>query len=247
MLGQLGRLGNQLFQYASTLGISENNKLNFAIPSNSDLYNFFEMPKTSSWFNFKKIKVRDEIGFDEEIFNNCPDNIDLLGYLQSEKYFKNVENKVRNNLTFKPSVIKQVESFFIKNCLIDTEKISLHIRRTDYLTDVNFVQLDLNYYLKALNYFDNLPVIVFSDDPEWCSNQDIFKNKRYVISNLNSSVLDLCAMTFCQYHIIANSSFSWWGSWLAKSKKTVAPKQWYSGNLNSWSTNNLYLNDWIIV
>ena len=54
-------------------------------------------------------------------------------------------------------------------------------------------------------------------------------------------------MSMCDYHIIANSSFGWWGSWLAKSKKTVAPKRWFTGDLKDWNTKDLYLNDWIVI
>jgi hypothetical protein len=54
-------------------------------------------------------------------------------------------------------------------------------------------------------------------------------------------------MSFCDYHIIANSSFSWWGSWLSNSKKTIAPKKWFSGELKVKDTVDLYLPNWEIL
>jgi hypothetical protein len=56
-------------------------------------------------------------------------------------------------------------------------------------------------------------------------------------------------MSLCNYHIIANSSFSWWGSWLANSKQTIAPKKWFSpnGSLLNWNTKDLYLPNWITI
>jgi hypothetical protein len=247
MLGQLGRLGNQMFQYASTAGIAQNNNLDFSVPQNSILYDYFELPKMTSCFNYNYVYAKDQVGFDEELFNTCSDNSDIIGYLQTEKYFKHIENEIRKHFTFKNFIQNKVNNFFIQSNLKDVKKVSLHIRRTDYLTDTNFVNLDLSYYLKALKNFENIPVIIFSDDIEWCRAQDIFNSDRFYFCNLNEPILDLYAMTQCNYHIIANSSFSWWGSWLAKSERTVAPQLWYCGQLSSWSTKDLYLNDWIVV
>jgi hypothetical protein len=53
-------------------------------------------------------------------------------------------------------------------------------------------------------------------------------------------------MSLCDYHIIANSSFSWWGSWLSKSKQTIAPKRWFAGDFLKWNTRDLYIPNWII-
>jgi len=50
----------------------------------------------------------------------------------------------------------------------------------------------------------------------------------------------------CHYHIIANSSMSWWGSWLANSRRTVAPKNWFSVDQNM-DTSDKYLDKWIKV
>ena len=89
---------------------------------------------------------------------------------------------------------------------------------------------DEDYYVKSLSSFsEDLPVIVFSDDATWCKEQKIFSPDRFIISENNSTDFDLCLMSLCQYHIIANSSYSWWGAWLAKSKKVIAPNNWFGG------------------
>jgi hypothetical protein len=88
-------------------------------------------------------------------------------------------------------------------------------------------------------------VIVFSDDPEWCKN--VFKKDPFIISTFEDPFFDLCLMSLCDYHIIANSSFSWWGSWLANSKQTIAPKKWFAGEFLNWNTRDLYLPNWIII
>jgi hypothetical protein len=84
------------------------------------------------------------------------------------------------------------------------------------------------YFVEALSKLPkDIPVIVFSDDPKWCQRQDIFSDDRFMISESSDNIHDMCLMTMCQYHIIAASTFSWWGAWLADSKKVIAPASWF--------------------
>ena len=75
----------------------------------------------------------------------------------------------------------------------------------------------------------------------------MFLNPRFKFIKSNNIQIDLCLMTMCNYHVIANSSFSWWGSWLANSEKTIAPKNWFGGDCINHNTQDLYLSDWIII
>ena len=86
--------------------------------------------------------------------------------------------------------------------------------------------------------------MIFSDDIEWCKEQEMFKGYRFHFYDSQSTGIDLCLQSLCTYHIIANSSFSWWGSWLAKSEKTIAPKNW-RGSLPY--VEGLYLKDWVVI
>ena len=92
-----------------------------------------------------------------------------------------------------------------------------------------------------------VPVLVITNDKEWC--QEKFNNERFITSPFEDACIDLCLMSLSDYHIIANSSFSWWGSWLGKSKKTIAPWNWFSsnGNLSNNNTKDLYLPNWILL
>ena len=74
--------------------------------------------------------------------------------------------------------------------------------------------------------------MVFSDDIDWSCDQLLFKDNRFFFSRNNNNAVDLCLQTLCDYHIIANSSFSWWGAWLANSKRVVKPRVWFNGNEN---------------
>ena len=126
--------------------------------------------------------------------------------------------------------------------------ISLHIRRTDYVGNINHPMPSLTeYYQKALDQLDDtIPVLIFSDDPKWCKEQSIFSGDRFLVSE-NDPYTDLCIMSLCNYHIIANSSFSWWGAWLSDSKKVFAPKRWFGGNAINNDTSDLYCSNWIIL
>ncbi len=259
-LGNLGRLANQMFQYASLKGIARKNGYEFCIPS-KDLFGISDLNVRSSDCTihdcFDLSNIHQEIikqpllqekgfGFDEQFLSNCPDNVDLFGYYQSEKYFKHIEDEIRKDFTFKQEVLDLSLDFF-KN-FENTKVISLHIRRGDYVVNSNHPVQTIEYYEKALEYFDDtLPVLVFSDDSEWCKQQELFIPDRFMISEENSTDADLCLMSLCKYHIIANSSYSWWGSWLAKSQRTIAPKKWFDGDCINHSTQDLYCSDWIII
>ena len=81
--------------------------------------------------------------------------------------------------------------------------------------------------LVLLHFDDDRNVIVFSDDPAWCNEQELFSDDRFLISENEDNRVDLCLMSLCSDFIIANSSFSWWGAWLADKGKVIAPKQWF--------------------
>ena len=261
-LGNMGRLGNQMFQYASLKGIANHRQYDFVIPSRKVFGNFDTNVRVSDaciydCFDLDSCKTgiyqyprlsESTFGFDVNIYYNCPDNIDLSGYFQCEKYFENIEDEIRKDFTFKEEILNVSKEIF-SQLFGDQEVISLHVRRGDYITNPNHPTQSLDYYKEALSNFDeNLPVIIFSDDSQWCNEQELFIPDRFFISEGGDSKVDLCLMTLCSYHIIANSSYSWWGSYLAKSKKTVAPSDWFGDELKQTkNTTELYRKDWIII
>jgi hypothetical protein len=98
----------------------------------------------------------------------------------------------------------------------------------------------LEYYKEALSKFDvKRPVVIFTDDIEWCKSQDIFQPDRFMVSETEDNVYDMCLMTLCDDYIIANSSFSWWGAWLSHNPdpKVIAPKKWFGTNGYTASNN----------
>ena len=261
-LGNLGRLANQMFQYASLKGIASHHGYDFCIPpkeifgvfdinvrnDNSCLYNVFDLEGKNIIQTSQNPVLQERVfHFDEELFNNCPNNIDLLGYFQTEKYFKHIEGEIRKDFTFNEMIVSDCRQFY-NTYFPNTEVISLHIRRGDYLVNPNHPVQSMEYYKDALlNFDDTIPVIVFSDDHEWCISQELFSDDRFFISQGEDAIIDLCIMSICDYHIIANSSYSWWGAWLAKSKKVIAPKEWFGGEIKHTKyPKDLYCNGWII-
>ena len=257
-LGHLGRLGNQMFQYASLRGIAARRGYDFGIPPSKfedewrshQLFEVFDLPhlprQNVKYLDGGNAPVAQEkfFHFDQLLFDQCPNDVSLFGFFQSEKYFKHIEESIKEDFTFREHILepcKEIAEGF-------ENPVSLHVRRTDYLTNnANHHNLDLSYYEEALKHFDDRQVIVFSDDPEWCKEQSLFSDDRFLVSESEDNKIDLCLMTFCTSHIIANSSFSWWGAWLAKSKKTVAPSIWFAGPDASKDISDLYLPDWIII
>ena len=107
----------------------------------------------------------------------------------------------------------------------------------------------IEYYKEALDTLpDDLLVYIFSDEPQ--KAQDIFNDlgRKIVFPEMKSNYEDMCLMTMCDYHIIANSSFSWWGAWLSNSKKTISPAKWFGGSPTApknWS--DVYCKEWVVI
>jgi len=241
-LGFWGRLGNQMFQYSTLKSIAKKHGYNFTIPPSnfSDPYKehqLFEAFKLKSLSN-ENIRINDvqdvvqeeHFHFNEKLYNKCPDNIDLFGYFQTEKYFSEIRDELLEDFTFLPHIYNPVKEMIDE---FGDEIISLHIRRGDYVDLPWHGSQTIDYYTEALKLMpENMPVIIFTDDPIWAFEQNLFKSDRFLVSENNSNLFDMCLMTLCNYHIIANSSFSWWGAWLSDSKKVIAPKRWFGPPLD---------------
>lgn len=240
-LGVLGRLGNQMFQYASLRGIAAARGYDFGIPPsdfsdewrNHQLFEVFDLPHLSQNnirfldSGYAPVVQEKDFLFDIALLQQCPNEVSLWGFYQSEKYFKHIEASIKEDFTFKDEILNPC-----KEMIGDNRFLSLHIRRTDYLTNSeNHHNLGMDYYEKALDQFPNWDVVIFSDDPEWCKKQKLFQGDRFLISESGDNKVDMCLQTLCKAHIIANSSFSWWGAWLADSDKVIAPSKWF-GPLN---------------
>jgi hypothetical protein len=272
MLGSNGRLGNQMFQYAALRGIAAHKNYKWVIPKpvsygtgNYGLFECFEMfTVTEANFGFVNghSVSTDCFHFNKEFFNNCPDDVNLHDYFQSEKYFINVEDIIRKDFEFKKEILNPCLE--VIGDLKDP--IFIHVRRGDYVNQPESHPVcPLSYYESALKYFnEESPIFVFSDDLEWC--REHFTDERYLISTENVSYnhlsdtndgkvksfvpyYDLCLMSLCSGGIIANSSLSWWGAWLQKRSNNiiVAPKKWFGEKYSDFNMSDLFPSNWIQV
>lgn len=179
----------------------------------------------------------------------------LVGYWQSEKYFKSHETIIRSDFNFKSSLSN--EDAKIIEDISKHDSISLHVRRGDYISNPKASSThglcSIDYYSKALKlvteHLTNPKVFIFSDDISWVKhNLRSEYDFRYVIHNSgDQSFNDMRLMSLCQHNIIANSTFSWWAAWLnANSNKiVVAPKNWFADL--SYCPNDLYCDGWMVI
>jgi hypothetical protein len=257
-LGQLGRLGNQMFQFAALKGIARNRGFEYCFPptkninewTDHQLFNPFELGSTTQlnvqFIDSDRPTVMEEtFSFNEKLFNECPDWISLQGFFQTEKYFKHIRDELLKDFEFRDEILEPAQ----KTMSYWKNPIALHIRRTDYTTNPNHTALSMDYYEKALSEFDDSSeVIIFSDEPQWCMEQKLFESDRFMISETGNNYMDMCLMTLCSGHIIANSSFSWWGAWLSSSQKVVAPSDWFKGSNNEHlDTKDIIPESWNVV
>lgn len=255
-LGAYGRLGNQMFQYAALRGIAAKHGYEYVLPpSNAQnewtdhlLFKAFELASLKHnqvQFHNTGTVIRERcFEFDRDTFDTCPDGVDLFGYFQSEKYFDHITNDIKNDLKFKPEIVDQVMQ---RRQLFNGDLVCLHVRRTDMVEKTCHGTCTFDYYSSALSHIDSdLPVMIFTDDPNWVREQPFFNNKRFYMSLGHDNLYDMCFMTTCNYHIIANSTFSWWGAWLSNSKRVFAPHVWFNGPpLNEYNTSDLIPDRWL--
>ena len=190
-------------------------------------------------------------GFDPNILK-MSDNSYMEGYWGSEKYFKDIEDIIRKDFTFKdkPDEVNQQMIIRIRNC----DSVSIHIRRGDYVNDKKTNQFHgvcgLDYYFRAIalvvKKIRSPHFFIFSDDPQWAKQNLHLKFPCvYVDHNIGKKDYeDMRLMSYCQHNIIANSSFSWWGAWLNKNKDkiVIAPKKWFQDP--SINTKDLIPSSW---
>tara|TARA_A100001201_G_scaffold118864_2_gene102412 strand:- start:1055 stop:1900 length:846 start_codon:yes stop_codon:yes gene_type:complete len=249
-LGKLGRLGNQMFQIASTLGMAKKSGTKACFPR-WEYQNFFKKPLLD-------LVVEPQI-FGEEGKSDYRDmrpalnpniNINVNGYFQSHLYFDYCRDEILSFFDLKEELINEINEKYPNA----NKSNSIHVRRGDYLLLEGYHPVQsMDYYHKAIDFIGrNEEYYIFSDDIEWCKENfkelnctfiqyrkhdkekivTLDESKREAESRkyMKEDILELFLMSFCKNNIIANSSFSWWAAYLNKNKnkKVVAPKNWFT-------------------
>ena len=195
-LGRNGRLGNQLWQIAGTLAVANRRNETAGFPF-WKYHAYFSVP--DQLFPDLTAVTGDDMGLD---------------YFQDLQYLLEIEDLLRKYFTPRPEVWALIAHRF-RDVLALPHRTAVHVRRGDYLVHAGlFPPLPLDYYLEAMALTQG-PYLVFSDDIEWCRT-NLPPSCLFVEHNRDYE--DLLLMTKCEEHITANSTFSWWGAWLADAR-----------------------------
>lgn len=150
-------------------------------------------------------------------------------YVQGPEYFKDFEKDIK--LQFRQGIGEMIP------------KIAIHVRRGDYVRNPFYVDLtQTDYYEKAIAEFPGAKFLIFSDDIDFC--RDYFEGKEFEFCEEEYDIDAMNIMAQCQGHIIANSSFSWWGAFISPyTQKIVAPSKdrWYTDGIERTKCPNNWL------
>ena len=240
----IGRLGNNLFQIAAAIGYGQKHGVEVFIPD-WEYKNCFRTNFTRHATGSTNVG-EEGFGYKQLPFvQDCK----LMGYFQSEKYFLNAEGKVRELFCFNDQIQANMNTKYQSLMHGGSVNCSIHVRRGDYIGN-NFHEVcHLDYYKDAISEMKrrvNIDMfVIFSDDIEWCKQN--LQAENCVFMEGNSNVEDLYFMTQCNHHIICNSSFSWWGSWLnnKEGKTVIAPGKWFGDQ--SYDTKDILPESWIKI
>jgi hypothetical protein len=268
----MGGLGNQMFQLASAYAYSKKYNGNLKILKNKREEDGRSLYWDSLLSNFNKYIV-DRIQIDLVQWNEkspteysiipplTNKGIYLNGYLQSPKYFEDelTQNEIRN--LFKPPK-KYIDVVVNKyKSLIENKEriIVVHARRTDYLKNQQMIEthgpLTVEYYKESINKIcqrvKNPFFLLISDDSSfWLSIlndiSELVENEIYILNDENEVNTFILLQQFHNF-IIANSTFSWWGAWMANEPKIVyAPSKWF-GPAGPKNYTDIYISNWNLI
>jgi hypothetical protein len=252
----MGGLGNYMFQvaaayayakrYGRTAGFNcqeSSGPHQHVTTYNNNIFKDIDLYKTPSG---PRAQYQEQVFHYQEL-PEYPGNLLLTGYFQSEKYFKDCEDDIRNMfMSYDVDLSDE-----LKELLNNENTCSIHIRRGDFLKYPNNHPVqDMNYFMKAIKKMPKDSVfLIFSDDIKWCKHNfpDLPEKFRFIEGNKDYE--DLYIMSHCKNNIICNSTFSWWGAWLNNNldKIVVAPNEWFGPAYAGYNTNDLYCEGWIKI
>lgn len=201
-----------------------------------------------------RVRREEMFRFDPGVLHLSGD-VRLVGYWVDERYFLDAATQIREDFGFceppderNAALANQIQG--------SRSPVSVHVRRGDYVADPRIGafhgSLSSDYYAAATGHIratiDEPRFYVFSDDPDWCrAHLDLGEPAVYVDHNRDRGWEDLRLMTLCAHHVIANSSFSWWGAWLGShpDKVVVAPRRWIADE--TIDTSHVVPADWVTL
>lgn len=260
----LGRTGNHLFQYALGRALARKHGVPLVLDGSwfnaegwTEVSHFLRLPlqaKVVRPFSLGSRALRNLTGkhhweylglpilkesVDDQSFNprflNAPADCMLFGYFQTQRYFENMVDELRDE--FRQLFREHVPLDDTKERLLnESGSVAIHVRRKDYLRHAEFQVIDSTYYQRHMDQMRaTLPkarFFVFSDDPEWCRHEFRSADTEVIDSGKagENPLYDLHLMSLASHHIIANSTYSWWAAWIGKKadQQIFMPDRWYA-------------------
>jgi len=274
-------LGNQLFMIATAYAYSLRHNKNLVLASsirakykywNTILYKCNKFLKNQSYKTIRAQQYYSERKFTHTKIPPTKKSLFMRGFFQSELYFKDYENEIRQLFELPIDLRKFVKEQFKKWHIFDNEIIvAVHIRRGDYL------KLSDKHTIQPISYFNDarqlmtetiggpLRFMYFSDDTEWVRKMIDMQSKDIIVSGFKDYE-DFALMQNCHHFIVTNSTFSWWAAWLSKSferyftipnnimlneikikeKFVISPSEWF-GNKGPKEWNTIYPASWKVL
>ena len=254
-------LGNQMFQYAMGLALARRRgvplrldpsayqrdpKRRFALDRLQVEANFVSAEEAAAvlirphdrghpWWD-QPVVVEPHFHYAENIWE-VPTACYLVGYWQSERYFAAVAAELRER--FVPPAPLEGRRAELAAEIAAVSSVALHFRRGDYVNDPRVSRLhgicSVDYYRAAILHVaarvPNPVFFVFSDEIEWVRHNLRLAFPMRLVDHGGEAVEDLRLMSLCRHHILANSSFGWWGAWLGRhdGQQVCAPHRWFAG------------------
>jgi hypothetical protein len=179
-------------------------------------------------------------------------NILLEGYWQSERYFRDIAEVVRREFGLKAAPSAGGAALAAR--ILGSNAVSVHVRRGDFVSNPEASRVHgvcgVDYYRRAVELIAGTELqphfFLFSDDPAWAEENLRLRFPATLVGSAGQedAAEHLQLMSLCRHHIIANSTFSWWGAWLnpKPDKKVIAPQKWF--NVETKDTRDLIPAGW---
>lgn len=235
------RLGNKLFNYAATFGIAWRNRRIPIWPRNKisgqhDITKYFRLrirsqdrrnKLLSNKFTQSLLIYAKGNGIYDRRYEHLPPRNITIGYtMASYKYFLQVEEELRFDLTFRPQILDGARRWLEEQTPTEWKdkkfvRVLIHVRRQDF-TKAKFARMGwpmptAEYFNRSMSYFTNclelVQFVVLSDDQRWCMKHIKATNIVYAVGH--TPITDMAIASFCDHAIITVGTYGWWAAWFA--------------------------------
>lgn len=249
-LGNIGRFGNQLFQIASTVGLSNWSGHKYIFPKWEHAQHFRNpIPQTTDPL-IPDLLISQTVG-GARLFRidvNPEILIGLHGYFQSEKFFNHCADEVREYFAPTEPLAESIRELYARY-LGNGPTCAIVVRRGDYAKyPLHHPMQPKGFYQKAMDMFsEETTFLVTSDDITWCKAN--LTARKIVFLPQDKWIQNFFVGVICTNVITSNTSFGWWIAWLNRgpAKRVVAPKEWFGPAYDGWDNSDLLPPSWATI